>query len=94
MEVVVAAAAAVGSSMVSATTSKSPAGTSLRSGSSVERTTPTTITPSISAAPTLSEAPNRTAMTAPVAPSVATIGATMLTLPTLSAAYVIWSAIT
>ena len=68
--------------------SKSPAGTSARPGSSVDRTTPVAMTTSISPAAMPIVSPSATAMSAATAPSVATIGATIETLPMRNAAYV------
>ena len=75
-----------GPSSASAAISMSPAGTSGRAGSIDDRTTPTAMTAEQGARPTApSVSPSATAMTAAMAPSVATIGATIETLPTVSA---------
>ena len=86
--VVPGAASTAGPSRASATMSKSPAGTSARPGSSVDRTTPVAMTASISPAAMPIASPSATAMSAATAPSVATIGATIETLPMRNAAYV------
>ncbi len=80
--------------MASMTTSKSPAATSVRPGSSVDRTTPTAMTASMRPATTPTGSPSAMAMTAATAPSVATIGATIETLPIRRPAYVHWSPMT
>ena len=75
-------------------TSKSQAATSGFDGSSEASTTPVTMTPSMAAAPSASGSPRATAIIAPMAPSVATIGATIETLPIRSAEYANWSPMT
>ena len=72
----------------SAASSMSPAGTSGRAGSMADRTTPPAMTASSSAATSVSVSPSATAISAPTAPSVATIGATIETLPMVRALYV------
>jgi hypothetical protein len=65
----------------------SPAGTSGRAGSMVDSTTPTAITASSAAAMRDRASPSAMAISAPMAPSVAMIGATIETLPIVSALY-------
>ena len=88
--VVAAVVSTAGPSRASATKSKSPAGTSARPGSSVDRITPVAMTASISPATMPIVSPSATAMSAATAPSVATIGATIETLPIRNAAYASW----
>ena len=77
-----------GPSRASATRSVSPAGTSVPDRSMDDRTTPTAMTARMTPAASVTGSPSQIAMTAATAPSVATIGATIDTLPIWRAAYV------
>ena len=74
-----------GPSIASAVSSMSPAGTSGRAGSIDDRTTPPAMQPRTTTEPRASGSPRAMASTAASAPSVATIGATIETLPTVRA---------